>query len=157
MRINPRGNSSHEGIIAKKSDKPYRAGKRSRDWVKIKNSRTQSVVIGGWRPGQGSRAATFGSLLVGIPEADGLRYVGRVGTGFDDTALEDISRRLRRIERKTSPFIEVPREVSQDAQWVTPKLIGEVEFSEWTSTDRLRHPAWLGLRTDVDIDSIRRE
>ena len=157
MRINPRGNSSHEGIIAKKSDKPYRAGKRSRDWVKIKNSRTQSVVIGGWRPGQGSRAATFGSLLVGIPEADGLRYVGRVGTGFDARILEDISQRLHRIERKTSPFLDAPQEVADDARWVIPKLIGEVKFSEWTSTGRLRHPAWLGFRTDIDLNTIRRE
>jgi bifunctional non-homologous end joining protein LigD len=146
-----------EGVVAKKRDSTYSAGTRSRAWIKIKHHRTQEVVVGGWRPGNGRRASTVGSLLLGIPSADGLRYVGRVGTGFGDHDLEHITTTLAGLERKTTPFADVPRADASDAHWVTPSLVGEVEFAEWTSADRLRQPSWRGWRTDKSADDVVRE
>jgi bifunctional non-homologous end joining protein LigD len=126
--------------------------------VKVKNIQTQEVVIGGWRPGKGRRAGTVGSLLMGLPDEHGLRYVGQVGTGFTDSALHDMAARLQRLARKTSPFSpEVPRADARDARWVRPVLVGEVAFSEWTAEDRLRHPSWRGLREDKSADEVVRE
>ena len=147
-----------EGIVAKKVDSAYSVGRRSRAWIKIKHSRMQEVVIGGWRPGKGRRSNGVGSLLMGIPDDDGaLRYVGRVGTGFGDKELEKLKGRLERLERKTSPFEDVPKPDSSDAHWVSPRLVGEVEFAEWTATDRLRQPAWRGWRPDKPAKDVRRE
>jgi bifunctional non-homologous end joining protein LigD len=138
-----------EGVVAKRRASLYTPGRRSPDWVKVKNIRTQEVVIGGWSPGKGRRSATFGALLLGIPSDDGtLRYVGQVGTGFTDAMLLDLHARLRRLERKSSPFLDVPRPDARDAVWVTPKVVGEVAFTEWTADGRLRHPSWRGLRPD---------
>ena len=147
-----------EGIVAKRKDAVYVPGKRSAAWVKVKNWKTQEVVIGGWRRGQGGRSGNIGSLLVGIPDEDGLRYVGRVGTGFTERMLDDIGAKLRPLERKTSPFNEeLPASERKDAVWVTPRLVGEVRFGEWTGTNRLRHPAWRGLRDDKSPDEVRLE
>jgi bifunctional non-homologous end joining protein LigD len=146
-----------EGVVAKKRDSAYSVGRRSRAWVKLKHHRTQEVVIGGWRPGNGRRAGSVGSLLVGIPGADGLRYVGRVGTGFADRDLEDIKAKLSRIPRKTPPFSDVPREDTADAHWVSPTFVGEVEFAEWTPTMRLRHPSWRGWRPDKSVSDVVEE
>jgi bifunctional non-homologous end joining protein LigD len=146
-----------EGIVAKKRDSSYSAGTRSRAWMKIKHHRTQEVVVGGWRPGNGRRASTVGSLLLGIPSSGGLRYVGRVGTGFGDNDLEQITTTLVALERKTTPFADVPNADASDAHWVTPTLVGEVEFAEWTSADRLRQPSWRGWRTDKTADDVVRE
>jgi bifunctional non-homologous end joining protein LigD len=146
-----------EGVVAKKRDSTYSIGRRSRAWVKLKHHRTQEVVIGGWRPGKGRRAGSVGSLLVGIPGTDGLRYAGRVGTGFADRDLDDITATLSRIPRKTSPFVDVPREDAADAHWVSPKLVGEVEFAEWTPTMRLRHPSWRGWRPDKSASDVVEE
>jgi bifunctional non-homologous end joining protein LigD len=147
-----------EGVIAKRADSRYTPGRRSPDWVKVKNIRTQEVVIGGWRPGQGRRAGTIGSLLLGLPDEGGLCYVGQVGTGFTQQMLTDLQARLGRLARKTSPFLpDVPRADARDAIWVTPKLVGEVAFGEWTDSSRLRHPAWRGLRPDKFPDEIVRE
>jgi len=147
-----------EGVMAKRRDSGYAAGRRSGAWLKIKHHLTQEVVIGGWRPGKGRRAAQIGSLLMGVPHADGtLRYVGRVGTGFSDKELDAIAARLARLERKTSPFEDVPALDARDARWVTPKLVGEVEFAEWTGTDRLRQPAWRGWRPDKSPAEVVRE
>jgi bifunctional non-homologous end joining protein LigD len=143
-----------EGVVAKKRDSSYSVGRRSRAWVKLKHHRTQEVVIGGWRPGNGRRAGSVGSLLLGIPGSDGLRYVGRVGTGFADRDLDDIKARLSRIPRKTSPFLDVPREDAADAHWVSATLVGEVEFAEWTPTKRLRHPSWRGWRPDKSPSDV---
>lgn len=138
-----------EGVVAKRLDSAYEPGRRSRAWIKVKNLRTQEVVIAGWRPGQGNRADTVGSLLLGLPGPDGLRYAGSVGTGFTRQMLDDLRRLLRPLERRTSAFAADPpsRDV-RDAHWVTPKLVGEVRFTEWTRDGRLRHPAWRGLRPD---------
>lgn len=146
-----------EGVMAKRRDSPYREGKRSRDWIKLKHTSTQEVVIGGWRPGKGARADTIGSLLLGIPEGGSLRYVGRVGTGFSDAELTKLRARLDRMSRQSSPFGDVPREDARDARWVTPTLVGEVEFAEATSEGRLRAPAWKGWRPDKDPKDVVRE
>jgi bifunctional non-homologous end joining protein LigD len=143
-----------EGVMAKRRDGPYRVGKRSRDWIKLKHHRTQEVVIGGWRPGNGARADTVGSLLLGVRDGDGFRYVGRVGTGFADKELHILRARLDRIARKTSPLEDVPAADARDAHWVTPNLVGEVEYAEVTSDGRLRQPSWRGWRTDKDAADV---
>ncbi|MDP9092657.1 MAG: non-homologous end-joining DNA ligase [Actinomycetota bacterium] len=146
-----------EGVVAKRRSAPYQPGRRSPDWIKIKNVRAQEVVIGGWKPGAGRRAGTIGSLLLGIPSEAGLGYVGKVGTGFTDDALKLIEKKLAHLGRATSPFIDVPRAEARDAHWLTPKLVGEVAFTEWTSDGRLRHPAWRGLRPDKRAEKVVRE
>jgi bifunctional non-homologous end joining protein LigD len=146
-----------EGIVAKRRSSAYRPGQRSPDWIKLKNIRTQEVVVGGWRPGAGTRAGTIGSLLLGLPGPDGLRYIGRVGTGFTAATLAELSGRLRPISRPSSPFLDVPRADALDAHWVDPDLVGEVAFAEWTPDSRLRHPAWRGLRPDKTPDQVTRE
>ena len=146
-----------EGVMAKRRDSPYRQGKRSRDWIKLKHTLTQEVVIGGWRPGNGHRADSVGSLLVGIPDAEGLRYVGRVGTGFTDRQLAAMRTMLDGLARKTSPLRDVPSTAVRDAHWVTPSLVGEVEFAEITADGRLRAPAWRGWRPDKDPSDVIRE
>jgi len=146
-----------EGIVAKKRDGTYAAGRRSRNWIKVKNSRTQEVVIGGWRPGRGRRTGSVGSLLLGVPGDGSLHYVGRVGSGFSDRALDELTGRFRGLERMESPFDDVPRGDASDARWLAPTLVGEVEFAEWTSTGRLRHPAWRGWRPDKNAADVVRE
>ncbi|MFH5231841.1 ATP-dependent DNA ligase [Antrihabitans spumae] len=147
-----------EGVVAKRKDSVYLSGKRAGTWIKSKNWRTQEVVIGGWRRGQGGRSGQIGALLAGIPSDDGLRYVGRIGTGFTDRTLQELAAKLGPLERKTSPFDEdLPTADRKDAVWVTPKLVGEVRFGEWTGSRRLRHPSWRGLRTDRSPDEVRFE
>ena len=146
-----------EGVVAKRLGSRYLPGRRSGSWIKIKHLAAQSVVIGGWRPGRGRRSGSIGSLLVGIPEDGGVTYVGRVGSGFGERDLHELEQRLGRLGRKTSPFTEVPRDVERDAQWVTPKLVGEVTYAELTASGHLRHPVWKGLRTDLEATDIVRE
>lgn len=147
-----------EGVVAKRLDSVYEPGRRSRSWIKVKTFRTQEVVIGGWRPGKGSRGATLGSLLVGVPGAQGLDYVGRVGTGFTERMLAHLLAVLRPLERPTSPFTDtVPAVDARDARWVEPRLVGEVAFGHWTADGRLRHPSWRGLRPDKDPREVVRE
>jgi bifunctional non-homologous end joining protein LigD len=146
-----------EGVVAKRRTSRYLPGRRSPDWVKVKNIRTQEVVIGGWKPGSGRRAGTIGSLLLGIPSGNGLTFVGGVGTGFTDAALDDLHRRLSRLTRDTSPLEGVPRLDARDARWVRPQLVGEVTFTEWTEDGRLRHPSWRGLRPDKAVAEVARE
>ncbi|MFD1504741.1 ATP-dependent DNA ligase [Georgenia yuyongxinii] len=137
-----------EGVMAKRRDSRYTPGRRSRSWVKIKHTLTQEVVVIGWRPGQGNRASAVGSLLVAVPSADGLRYAGRVGTGFTLKEAEEWARQLEGAERKSSAVDGVPRLDSRDARWVSPTRVAEVEYSEWTPDQRLRHPRWRGWRPD---------
>ncbi len=146
-----------EGVVAKRVDAPYESGRRSSAWIKIKHHRAQEVVVGGWRPGSGSRASGIGSLLVGVPGPDGLAYAGRVGTGFTERDLADALRRFGPLARKTSPFADVPAADARDAHWITPRLVGEVEFAEWTSTGRLRQASWRGWRHDKSPDEVVRE
>jgi bifunctional non-homologous end joining protein LigD len=146
-----------EGVMAKRADSKYQSGRRSRSWIKLKLERMQEVVVGGWRPGSGARLGTVGALLVGIPDGDKLRYAGRVGSGFKDWQLRDILKRLQGIDRRDSPFLDIPAEDARGAQWVSPELVGEVTFGEWTSAGRMRHPVWRGWRPDKspeDIDTL---
>jgi bifunctional non-homologous end joining protein LigD len=143
-----------EGVVAKRLDSPYRPGVRSPEWRKVKNIRMQSVVVGGWRPGQGRRAGGVGSLLFGVPDDEGrLIYAGHVGTGFTDEFLRELKQMLN--PRTTSPFHgDLPREVTRDAHWVEPDLVGEVAYAVWTAEGRLRHPSWRGVRDDLEPDDV---
>jgi bifunctional non-homologous end joining protein LigD len=148
-----------EGIVAKRLDSAYLPGRRSPTWLKIKNIRTQEVVVGGWKPGAGARAGTIGSLLLGIPGPDGpLTYVGNVGTGFNHESLAHLLALVTSSARSTSPFAgRLPSRDSKDARWVAPRIVGEVAFSEWTRDGRMRHPAWRGIRPDKRPDQVIRE
>ena len=142
-----------EGIIAKRPDSRY-VSARSTDWLKIKCVRQQEFVIGGYTAPQGSRER-LGALLVGYYDGKALRYAGKVGTGYDRRTLEYLHRRLVPLHRATSPFSEAAP--ANDVQWVSPKLVGQVGFSEWTSAGLLRHPRFLGLRDDKAAGEVRRE
>ena len=143
-----------EGVVAKRRGSVYQAGSRGRTWLKIKHHLEQSVVIGGWRPGKGNREGTIGALLLGIPGEDGIRYVGRVGSGFTDAGLTEAERLLASLARKDSPLVDVPAEDARDSHWVEPTLVGEVSYTELTSTHRLRHPVWKGWRPDVAASDV---
>jgi bifunctional non-homologous end joining protein LigD len=150
-----------EGVVAKERSGRYRAGSRGRSWIKIKHHHTQEVVIGGWSAGKGRRENGVGALLLGIPgdaKTDGgaLRYVGRVGTGFSDRQLDDILAKLSAIECE-SPSMEVPPTEARDVRWVEPRLVGEVEFAEWTATGMLRQPTWRGWRPDKSAADVTLE
>lgn len=147
-----------EGVVAKRLDSAYFPGRRSEAWIKVKNIRSQEVVIGGWKPGEGRRADTLGSLLLGVQGAPGLLYAGHVGTGFDQATLRDLRGRLGRLERASSPFADVvPREHARDVRWVEPELVAEVAFGEWTRDGRLRHPSYRRLRPDRSPAEVIRE
>lgn len=133
-----------EGVVAKRLDSPYLPGHRSGDWVKQKHWLAEEVVIGGWTTGLGTREHTFGALLMGIPEPGGLRFVGKVGTGFNDRALTELTATLQSTRRASCPFLDCP----ERATWAEPTLVAEVRHSGWTDAGRLRHPSWRGLRPD---------
>lgn len=144
-----------EGIVAKRRRSTYRPGVRSDDWVKVKVSRTQEVVIGGYRRGSGGRAGRIRSLLVGVPTGDGgWRYAGRVGSGLRERDAERLLERLDGMTRPDAPFDGVPAADTADAVWVEPELVGEIEFGEWTRTGVARHPRWRGLRPDKRPDDV---
>ncbi len=146
-----------EGIISKHAHSTYAAGARTRNWVKVKCSKRQEMVIGGFTDPQGSRAG-FGALLLGVYAAGELRYAGKVGTGFDDATLEKIRRQLGKLEQKAAPFVNPPRGFeAKGAHWVEPKLVAEVEFTEWSTAGALRHPSFLGLREDKQARDVKRE
>jgi bifunctional non-homologous end joining protein LigD len=145
-----------EGVIAKRADSPYRET-RSRDWLKFKCEAGQELVIGGFTAPRGSRTE-LGALLLGHYDSDKrLRYAGKVGTGFDHATLADLGQRLRALRRDTSPFAEADAIRETGITWVTPRLVAQVAFTEWTSAGRLRHPRYLGLREDKSADQVVRE
>jgi bifunctional non-homologous end joining protein LigD len=148
-----------EGIVCKRLDSVYRPGRRDRAWTKVKNVRTQEVVLVGWRPGTGRRQGGIGSLLLAVPdEAGELRFVGGVGTGFTEAMLADLAELLGPLERPDPPLAEpLPADLPRDAHWVEPRLVGESAFSEWTDDGHLRHPAWRGLRPDKDVTDVQQE
>jgi bifunctional non-homologous end joining protein LigD len=143
-----------EGILAKNAASPYLSG-RSREWLKIKCTREQEFVIGGYTDPQGERIG-FGALLLGYYEAGKLRYAGRVGTGFDEATLRSLSKKLASLETTTSPFADDVRPRT-GVHWTKPKLVAQVAFSEWTQDGKLRHPRFLGLRTDKRPEEVVRE
>ena len=134
-----------EGIIAKRADAPY-TGARSPLWLKIKCVNEQEFVVGGWTEPKGGRTG-FGALLLGYYERGRLRYAGKVGTGFDTRALDLIHDALQRIERRTSPFSGAAPDGS-DVHWCTPAIVAQIGYAEWTPGGLLRHPRFVGLRTD---------
>jgi bifunctional non-homologous end joining protein LigD len=144
-----------EGVVAKRLDSPYRAGERSPSWVKSKLVETVEVVLCGWLPGSGRRAGRLGALLVGVPGRAGLEYAGRVGTGFSDATLADLTRRLAERPWPAHPFAEPPDDVLAEARWVRPELVGEVTFRQWTSAGKLRAPSWCRLRPDLEPGALR--
>jgi bifunctional non-homologous end joining protein LigD len=146
-----------EGVVAKPLTSRYLPGRRG-PWTKVKNVRHQEVVVAGWTPGKGRRSDLIGSLILGIHEDHGLVYVGNVGTGFTEAALRDLGALLGPLRRDTSPFdTAVPREVERFAHWTEPDLVGEVEFTGWTTDRALRHPSWRGLRADKRAEQVTRE
>jgi bifunctional non-homologous end joining protein LigD len=144
-----------EGVVAKRLDSPYTPGGRGGSWLKIKNIQRQELVIGGWTEGKGSRSQRIGALQLGVYEGEELRYAGKLGTGFDAQELQRLADLLEPLARKDSPFAgtQPPR----GAHFVTPKLVCEVEFTEWTRAGTLRHPSYKGLREDKVATEVVRE
>ncbi len=149
-----------EGIMAKRADSRYAVGRRTRDWLKIKTHGRQEFIVAGYTKGQGRRAGTLGSLVLAVKRGQELVYAGNVGTGFTGEEIEKLLKKLRPLERGTSPFRVVPKmpKVRKgDVTWVDPKLVVEVEFAEWTHDGRLRAPSYQGTREDKSADEVRRE
>jgi bifunctional non-homologous end joining protein LigD len=147
-----------EGVVAKRRDATYQPGRRSASWVKDKHWNTQEVVIGGWRAGEGGRSSGIGALLVGIPAPDGLRFTGRVGTGFTERGLANLKATLAPLHTDQSPFdAPLPAPDAKRVTFVEPVLVGEVRYSEWTPDNRLRQPSWRGLRPDKEPSEVVRE
>jgi len=142
-----------EGLIAKRLGTPY-VSTRSRDWLKLKCTRSQELVIGGFTAPRGSRT-DLGALLVGHFEGDRFRYAGKVGTGFKRETLRELSERLAPLVRETSPFAP-EKGIPRAATWVEPELVAQVAFMEWTGDGRLRHPSFLGLRFDKSAREVVR-
>ena len=143
-----------EGIIAKRAESRY-VSARSTDWLKIKCVHQQEFVVGGYTAPKGSRE-NLGALLVGYYEQGALRYAGKVGTGYDRATLEMLHRKLAPLRRRTSPFAPGPAPAGE-VQWMTPKLVVEIGFGEWTPAGLLRHPRYLGIREDKTAAEVRKE
>jgi DNA ligase D-like protein (predicted ligase) len=143
-----------EGLIAKRAGTSY-VSTRSRDWLKLKCTKGQELVIGGFTAPRGSRT-DLGALLVGHFDGDRLRYAGKVGTGFTHATLRDLAERLAPLVRETSPF-EPEKGIPREATWVEPELVAQIAFMEWTADGRLRHPSFLGLRFDKAAREVVRE
>jgi bifunctional non-homologous end joining protein LigD len=143
----------YEGVVSKLADAPYR-GKRTQAWLKIKCLQRQEFVIVGWTESDKSRG--FRALLLGVYESKGLRYAGKVGTGFTQDLMNDLRTRLDRLARKT-PTVEAPKAATRGAHWVTPKLVAEIAYTEVTPDKVLRHPSFLGLRGDKEAGEVVEE
>lgn len=143
-----------EGLIAKRADSAYTSA-RSKDWLKLKCSAEQELVIGGFTAPRGARQE-FGALLVGTFRDGELEYAGKVGTGFDAATLRELGARLRTLRRGRSPF-RGDDAAERGATWVRPELVAQIGFTEWTRDGRLRHPRFLGLREDKPAREVVRE
>ena len=147
--------SGFEGVVGKRKQSKYEAGKRSSSWLKVKSTRSAEFVVGGYTQGKGSRAP-LGALLVGTWEGRKLRYASHVGSGFDDDSLPRVRARLEPLHRKSCPFAEKPA-LNAPATWVEPELVAEIRFQGWTHDGSLRAPVFLRLRDDVDAKTVRRK
>jgi len=146
-----------EGAVCKRTDSLYQDGKRTRDWVKVKCTRRQEMVIGGYTDPQGARTG-FGALLLGVYDGGELRYSGKVGTGFDEHALTTLHEQLVKREQGKPPFVNPPRGYeAKGAHWVKPDLVAEIAFTEWSNDGALRHPSFQGLRADKKAADVMRE
>ena len=141
-----------EGVIAKRVDSRYEPGNRSRNWLKLKIEFRQEFVVGGYTEPRNSREH-IGALLLGYFDRGRFIYVGHTGGGFTRQGLEEMYRRLKPLERKTSPFEETPK-TNEKAHWIKPEVVVEVKFSEWTADRRLRQPIFLGVRDDKDPKEV---
>ena len=146
-----------EGVVAKRRDSTYEEGRRSQRWLKVKARRTEDFVVGGHHSGEGARAGTFGALLLGTRDDgdDALRYVGRVGTGFDDAMLRELRARLDAIETDANPFAAEPPDAER-VTFVRPELVAEVAYANETREGILRAPSFLRLRPDKPPSEVRR-
>ena len=147
-----------EGIVAKRLDSAYEPGRRSGAWIKVKNHCVQELVVGGFTRGGGGRGGSFGALVVGVYDADGeggLRYAGKVGTGFTEHTLGVLLAELERLRSPESPF--EGRRPPRETIFVKPRLVARVEFREWTATGTLRAPSFKGLVPDADPLAVVRE
>lgn len=144
-----------EGIMAKRADSKYLSGARTDEWLKIKTSKRQEVVIAGFTAPRRTRPF-FGALTIALREENGWRYIGHVGTGFSHEALEELHKKLIKLKTAKSPF---GKKVKDEAvtTWVKPQLVAEVKFTEWTSSGEMRHPVYLGLREDKPAGKVVRE
>ncbi|HEX3086832.1 MAG TPA: non-homologous end-joining DNA ligase [Pyrinomonadaceae bacterium] len=143
-----------EGMMAKRADSRY-VQKRSSEWLKIKTVMRQEVVVGGYTEPRGTRSH-FGSLVCGLYGDDGLHYVAHIGGGFNEKLLASIHKLMQPLKSNKSPFLDAPK-TNEPVQWLKPKLVAEVKFSEWTADNRLRHPVFVGLREDKDPRDCRFE
>ncbi|MBI2203475.1 MAG: DNA ligase D [Candidatus Rokubacteria bacterium] len=144
-----------EGLIVKRLDSPYRSGRRSAEWTKVKLTGRQDCVVGGFTDPRQSRAY-FGALLLGVYDGDAFEYIGHTGTGFTHAELARLARRMKPLETAACPFRTRPR-TNERPQWIRPELVVDVKFSEWTRDGRLRAPVYLGVRDDVRPRDVRRE
>ena len=133
-----------EGIMAKRADSKYLSGARTDDWLKIKTSKRQEVVIVGFTAPRRTRPY-FGALTLAVREGDGWRYIGHVGTGFSHETLKELHGKLIKLKASKSPF-GVKMKDEAVTTWVKPQLVAEVKFTEWTSSGEMRHPVYLGLK-----------
>jgi bifunctional non-homologous end joining protein LigD len=146
------GERSMEGIVAKRAGSLYYPGRRSPDWRKIAHKHRGRAVIGGYLAGEGARASTFGSLLLGLWTSDGLKFVGAVGSGLTERTLREMSSLLEPIRRTGSPFVNIV-DVPGHKAYVDPLLVAEIEYREWTPFARMRAPVFKGL-TDAQSESV---
>ena len=146
--------SGFEGVIGKRKDSKYEAGRRSASWLKIKSTNSAEFVIGGYTKGKGSREP-LGALLVGYWDGGKLRFASHVGSGFDGDTLVQVKARLDPLRTSTCPFAEKP-ELNAPTTWVKPEVVVEVQFQNWTDDGSLRAPVFLRLRDDVDPKSVQR-
>ena len=145
-----------EGIVSKRADAPYRSG-RGGDWLKVKCTKRQELVVGGWKQSD-KEGRALASLLLGYYDKAGkLIYAGKVGTGFGIKQGYELVAKLSKRSRSASPFVDVPRAEARGALWAEPRMVVEVEFTEWTRDGYARHPSFQGVREDKPAREVRRE